>query len=921
MTYWRMSRQVNIEGHREGTEPTPGIDRGQARRQMRTAREILKRLQAKPGQILADEVGMGKTYTALAVAASVAMENPKAGPVVIMVPPALRDKWPLDWEEFKELYIQGRPPSSAQADRAGQFLKLIDDPYPDRPQIVFLKNGAFGAQLQDPWIKLAVIRQALLRRRSLDHERRAVERWGCRVIRRGDLDRYEPNLVRALLRTPYGRWRRVARAFGHDIDDPIPDALRPTIDRINLDPVRQALAKLPLKASKHADAKIRAASFEIDGAIKGLWREWLNQADFRAPLLVLDEAHHAKNPGAQLSRLFLNEEEGGGENPGALYSRFERMLFLTATPFQLGHHELLQVLSRFSGVNWKTLPGSCEEFEAQIHRLEEQLTGAQRAMATLDTVWGRLRERDLPEPDSTDWWHPSSKEPVSERAARVREEMGRALRARDEAQRDLKAWVIRHSKGDIYPSGTPRRRIYRGAEITEGRSNGGGLDINSGTLLPFLLAARAQVAFRAAQRSGELAGRARALFADGICSSYEAYLDTRRGRSLDDDVNPDLVTDEEAVTWYLDAINKALPRDNPSSRAAHPKISPTVERVRQLWLAGEKVVVFCHFRATGSALRRHISRAIEHDLTENVVKEYGVPAGEARVTLRRLAARLERRATGQSPVRTAAEKALRPILSGLTSDAAEYADELQDILLRYLRSPVVLARYGAPVFHDGPKGVRSMLNRKGLGGAPLRERFRSFIHYINGLVRERREQLIDALDAVQRAGYYAAAGELAEEGAGERERLIPTVRLANGEVDRVTRRRLMLAFNSPLLPEVLVASQVLSEGVDLHQDCRYVIHHDLDWNPSTLEQRTGRIDRLKSKSERLDAPIEIYLPYLAETQDEKMYRVVRDRERWFQVVMGGRHELDEAEIDALSERVPLPADAAMALSFELQLKA
>jgi hypothetical protein len=33
---------------------------------------------------------------------------------------------------------------------------------------------------------------------------------------------------------------------------------------------------------------------------------------------------------------------------GALAGSFDRMLFLTATPFQLGHHELVRVLQRFS---------------------------------------------------------------------------------------------------------------------------------------------------------------------------------------------------------------------------------------------------------------------------------------------------------------------------------------------------------------------------------------------------------------------------------------------------------------------------------------------------------------------------------------------------------------------------------------------
>ena len=66
----------------------------------------------------------------------------------------------------------------------------------------------------------------------------------------------------------------------------------------------------------------------------------------------------------------------------------------------------------------------------------------------------------------------------------------------------------------------------------------------------------------------------------------------------------------------------------------------------------------------------------------------------------------------------------------------------------------------------------------------------------------------------------------------------------NGRTPPETRRTLLQTFNTPLFPEILVASRVLAEGVDLHLSCRHVIHHDLDWNPSMLENRTGRVDRL-----------------------------------------------------------------------------
>ena len=59
----------------------------------------------------------------------------------------------------------------------------------------------------------------------------------------------------------------------------------------------------------------------------------------------------------------------------------------------------------------------------------------------------------------------------------------------------------------------------------------------------------------------------------------------------------------------------------------------------------------------------------------------------------------------------------------------------------------------------------------------------------------------------------------------------------------------MRAFNTPFFPDILVCSEVMGEGVDLQRFCRHVIHHDLAWNPSTIEQRTGRIDRLGCKAE------------------------------------------------------------------------
>jgi len=44
-------------------------------------------------------------------------------------------------------------------------------------------------------------------------------------------------------------------------------------------------------------------------------------------------------------------------------------------------------------------------------------------------------------------------------------------------------------------------------------------------------------------------------------------------------------------------------------------------------------------------------------------------------------------------------------------------------------------------------------------------------------------------------------------------------------------------------PRILVATDCLSEGINLQEKFTAVIHYDLPWNPNRLEQREGRVDR------------------------------------------------------------------------------
>ena len=87
------------------------------------------------------------------------------------------------------------------------------------------------------------------------------------------------------------------------------------------------------------------------------------------------------------------------------------------------------------------------------------------------------------------------------------------------------------------------------------------------------------------------------------------------------------------------------------------------------------------------------------------------------------------------------------------------------------------------------------------------------------------------------------------------------------------RKRLITGFNSPFYPNVLVATSVFQEGVNLHLQCNSLHHYGIAGNPGDNEQRIGRLDRLfgkvnRSLQENDDACLNINYPYLENSFDE-----------------------------------------------------
>ena len=160
-----------------GRHFTARVPNADQERQRLEVEEILRRLRTQPGVILADEVGMGKTFVALAVAYTVAVQSPR-GPVLVMVPANLLEKWAQDLRSFGELYLVNKRivqkekalPADLKdsavvlygvARHSIELMKLLDDPPRERCHLIFLTHGAMARSQTDKWIRLALIAECL----------------------------------------------------------------------------------------------------------------------------------------------------------------------------------------------------------------------------------------------------------------------------------------------------------------------------------------------------------------------------------------------------------------------------------------------------------------------------------------------------------------------------------------------------------------------------------------------------------------------------------------------------------------------------------------------------------------------------------------------------------------------------------------
>ncbi len=143
-------------------------------------------------------------------------------------------------------------------------------------------------------------------------------------------------------------------------------------------------------------------------------------------------------------------------------------------------------------------------------------------------------------------------------------------------------------------------------------------------------------------------------------------------------------------------------------------------------------------------------------------------------------------------------------------------------------------------------------------------------------------------------------------------------------------------FRMPGYPFVLISTDLLQEGEDLHTFCSAVHHYGLSWTPSSMEQRIGRIDRVRSATDRrlraLKSPpngndrLQVYYPHLQDTIEVlQVQEVLRRMDNFLRLMHEGlqaprqHHDrrVDVADLSSAEQGYPQPIVSKLVTAFPL----
>ncbi len=933
-----------------------------------TVMAALDILEREPGVLLADEVGMGKTFQTLAVIACLRHENPKTRVLVVTPTHELCEQW---WWTAHRFGAHGF--ADLPAGILGTARTLKDLPEVCRKHaIVFVPVNIFSgsrASSERGFLLKLWARCRKVPPKTLLEVRKAIAASGLEVGEGAAFMGHSlASMSRMRLGAAFRRTREETRGF-RGLDDLLADGLSAFTDRTQ---VRRALDR---------------ARFHAVGTL-------LKPFD----LLVVDEAHKFKDPWTVRSQAVTH----------VLYRNYHKAAFLTATPFQLGIEELKQVFRLFGGAL-----SSPERFDDDVEKLLSAVREYQCAYDRFQAAW---RLVDAKQADAFRAWSEAlvaapEKRPelsgnddpnvayLADQAWRLlglkrdrvepafRQWTLRSLKPNRHQRRDIKEWMLRPSDGTAVPLTLFARLQWEEQRQRQAKAAiSADLSISSSygaAGQSRLLTERAAAPVSAVyQKLLQRVLRSNTLPHPKIAAVVEEVLDaTEMGDKtlIFCERNASVLELQQSIEkgWLrrqLNQWNQVCPgftfeqvfggdSGGKRLRGVREKLPPRFYRgsdelsialtesipfalfstegthselPRSFWQATTEILeranhLLAHCRVPlASAIRpdyliasRCIDQAVvrwnldrgkdlsrlgagDHALIEQILdKDYlskgfarVMAAGEREQELESVRWTISRAMfdTILSPRRTGIWIYYRRQLGGLSPLVRRLVVEAVRYFLTRREVPFlinVLQRAGGP----------------GANSTEMRNAIEVWWQQETCVWRQHVGELLDYLPCLTEEEQQAVLHDM-----------LRSARLIQNSLSAVSRVLRQNTFNTPFYPMVLIGNQTIQQGLDLHRQCRRVIHYDLRWNPSDLEQRIGRVERHGCLAERFDADrpegkVQVIFPLLEYSTDPAIYDGVRLRERWMDFLLG---QPPTSQSEGGAEAIePLPASLVSALKVRL----
>ncbi len=588
-------------------------------------------------------------------------------------------------------------------------------------------------------------------------------------------------------------------------------------------------------------------------------------------LIIVDEAHHYARR-TQPSYIFAPNRDMTEYDQGISNGKFGKILALTATPFELVPSEMVRLLALV-----RADKGDLKQIECGLDLYVE----------SLDRFFS-LRQRS---PDD-----PLRRDAVS-RLKRLRDESALGTHGASVGlQSLLRGYVIRNMKSQ-------NERKYFFVNKSAGDYSVSQFEkledlhkkLRDSPLLPFegadalfYLELR-EVIEDTIQQDREGTDH-RTFITTDLRQGLSSYPQILKSALLGRDLESASRLKRLVKSWITGKRQRLHPKVQALGDIVEQTAIHEIEKVRQdpsKWFS--KVLVFNKLiGGTAPHLRQVLSDRLNplfSDRLDELLREKGWGS----------------RADFASKVRTSLRRALDAIREGMVEKYCRVPDEYRhedfvrhrgrhlvdayrDTILERTEQSLFLLRAAMKVEDQGDEALRQWLDTEVTG--PFEKTLRHIIDYYldnqSGEIRPREELLdmaerecvvlLEECKSVEMVGRY--------DGANSR--------------DREAHRR---NFNGLVNPFLLLVSRVGEEGIDLQQQCRYIIHYDLEWNPARMEQREGRVDRV-GWGRADEGYIDVRFMLLKGTYEERIFHAVMQRDQWFQVLIGSkRKELGQPDDD------------------------